>query len=482
MSSGITNNINPILGSNQLTMQNQQSNRRDWLKRSGSGFGLLALSSLLQSQAKANNSQTPRGLHHPARAKSVIWLFMNGGPSGIDLFDYKPALQRYDGKPFPGKVKTLFPYPGPIMASPFKFQKHGQSGATVSHVLPHLARHVDKMTFLHACVSKEQNHVPACYMVNTGSRQMGSPALGSWASYGLGRESNELPDYIVMYDHRSSPEGGASLWGSGFLPGEHQGVTFRPARSPILFLDRPSGLTQQTQLAQKNLLERLNRQHAEQYAHSSELEARIRAFETAYQMQSSVPRLVDLASESQATHELYGLHEPTTRHFGSQCLLARRMVEQGVPFIQIYHGGYENNWDQHGGLAEGHANNCSEIDRPIAGLLHDLEQRGLLDSTLIIWGGEFGRGPTAQDRDGRDHNPYGFTMWMAGGGVKTGYTYGATDEFGYMPVEHPVSMHDLHATVLHLMGIHEPQLTFRSAGRDQSATNGLGDIILPILA
>jgi hypothetical protein len=469
-------------------MQINQFNRREWLRRSGSGLGLLALSSLLQDSVQGHSShsepalQRDRVIHHPARAKSVIWLFMNGGPSGIDLFDHKPALKRYDGQPFPGEMKTLFPYPGPIMDSPFKFQKHGQCGATVSHVLPHLSHHVDKMTFLHACVSEEQNHVPACYKVNTGSRQMGMPALGSWASYGLGRESKELPDYIVMYDYRSAPEGGASLWGSGFLPGEHQGVTFRPGRSPILYLDRPSDMTRETQLAQKQLLHSLNRKHAEHHGFPNELEARIRSFETAFQMQSSVSQLVDLRSESRATQELYGLNESTTRHFGSQCLLARRMVEKGVPFIQIYHGGYENNWDQHGGLAEGHTKNCSEIDQPIAGLLQDLEQRGMLDSTLVIWGGEFGRGPTAQDRDGRDHNPYGFTMWLAGGGVKKGFTFGATDEFGYLPVENPVSMHDLHATVMHLMGIDESRLTFRSAGRDQSATNGLGSVVQPILA
>ncbi|MBX3422706.1 MAG: DUF1501 domain-containing protein [Pirellulaceae bacterium] len=463
-------------------LQDDQVRRREWLQRQGAGLGSLALSTLLSKEVQATGSLSGKTQHHPARATSVIWLFMNGGPSGIDLLDHKPALERYAGQPFPGELKTLFPYPGPIMPSPFKFRRYGECGAAVSQVLPHLAHQVDKLTFLQACVSEEQNHVPACYMMNTGSRQMGSPALGSWASYGLGRESNDLPDFVVMYDHRSSPEGGASLWGSGFLPGQYQGVTLRPKKSPILYIDRPGDLSQSTQHAQQRLLKSLNRQHAQQHPFSSELEARIRSFETAYQMQASVPNLVDLSSETQATYELYGLNDPTTRHFGSQCLLARRMVEQNVPFIQIYHGGYENNWDQHGGLAEGHAKNCMETDRPMAGLLLDLEQRGLLDSTLVIWGGEFGRGPTAQDRDGRDHNPYGFTMWLAGGGVKRGFTLGATDEFGYLPVEHPVSMHDLHATVLHLMGLDESRLTFRSAGRDQSATNGLGHVLHPILA
>jgi hypothetical protein len=456
--------------------------RRDFLKRSGSGCGMLALSALLNQHASGQATADVAGLHHKPRARSVIWLFMNGGPSGIDLFDHKPELTRRHGEPFPGKVKTLFPYPGPIMGSPFRFQQYGQCGATVSHVLPHLARHVDEMTLLKACVSEEQNHVPACLVVNTGNRQMGHPPLGSWATYGLGSQNRNLPAYVVMYDYRSSPEGGASLWNAGFLPGEHQGVAFRPTRQPILYVERAADLSASSQQAQLELLGWLNHRHLAQRAETAELEARIQSFETAYRMQAAVPELVDLSRESAATQDLYALDDPSCRHFGKQCLLARRMVEHGVPFIQIYHGGYENNWDQHGGLAEGHANNCREIDRPIAGLLTDLRQRGLLDSTLVIWGGEFGRGPTAQDRDGRDHNPYGFTIWLAGGGVKGGFSFGQTDELGYLPVEDPVSMHDLHATVLHLLGLDETRLTFRHGGREQTPTNGLGRVLHEIIA
>lgn len=457
-------------------------NRRELLTRAGGGLGSLALSTMLGGPKSAAAQHSTASRHHEVKAKSVIWLFMNGGPSSIDLFDHKPELERLHGTPFPGKVKTLFPYPGPIMGSPFRFSRYGQSGATVSHVLPNIAQQVDKLTFLRACVSEEQNHVPACFVVNTGSRQPGSPTLGAWATYGLANESRNLPEFVVMYDHRSAPEGGSTLWHSGFLPGENQGVTFLPGDNPILYSRRPAGTTARQQRQQLDLLAQLNQEHAELYPHNSELDARLRSFEMAYRMQTAVPQLVDLSGESEYSQRLYGLDDPACQHFGRQCLLARRMVEEGLPFIQIYHGGYENNWDQHGGLAEGHASNCREIDRPIAGLLADLEQRGLLKSTLVVWGGEFGRGPTAQDRDGRDHNPYGFSMWLAGGGVKAGHSHGQTDEFGYLPVEGAVTMHDLHATILHLMGLDERRLTFRHDGREQTPTNGLGHVIEEILA
>ncbi|MCP4945596.1 MAG: DUF1501 domain-containing protein [Planctomycetaceae bacterium] len=453
--------------------------RRELLSRAGGGMGMLALSSLLRD----NNAVSSPVVHQPTqKAKSVIWLFMNGGPSGIDLFDPKPLLTKLDGKPFPGKLKTLFPYPGNIMKSPFEFTQHGETGHHVSSVFPHLAKHVDDLTFLNACVSNEQNHVPACYVVNTGRQQVGSPNLGSWATYGLANESRELPEYVVMYDRRAAPEGGANLWSSGFLPGEFQGTLFRPGKHPILHLDRPQGLSTSTQDSQLQLLNWLNRRSATHYPDKTQWEARTKSFEMAYQMQASVPELADLSNETAATHDLYGLNDPDCKYFGAQCLLARRMVEREVPFIQIYHGGYENNWDQHGDLAGGHKDNCYETDQPIAGLLTDLKQRGLLDSTLVIWGGEFGRAPVSQDKDGRDHNPYGFTMWMAGGGVKRGYQHGETDEFGYLPINGAVSMPDLHATVLHLMGINEENLTYQFGGRKQTATNGLGHAVHEIIA
>ena len=452
--------------------------RREILGRAGGGFGMLALSSLLNQEAVARPA-APRGITR--KAKSVIWLFMNGGPSAIDLFDPKPMLDRLHGKPFPGKIRTLFPYPGNIMRSPFKFARHGDCGAPVSELFPHLSQQVDKIAFLKACVSNEQNHVPACYVVNTGRQQVGSPNIGSWATYGLAQESRDLPEYIVMYDRRSAPEGGANLWSNGFLPAQYQGTLFRPGDDPLLYLKRPSGLSKATQKSQLKLLKWLDQRRASATCFGDQMEARTRSFETAFQMQSSVPELANLSDETTATLDMYGINDSESEYFGSQCLLARRLVEREVPFIQIYHGGYENNWDQHSELAEGHAQNCRETDKPIAGLLADLEQRGLLDSTLVIWGGEFGRTPVSQDRDGRDHNPYGFTMWMAGGGIKGGVSHGETDEFGYLPVKDSVSMHDLHATVLHQMGIDESRLTFPFGGREQTPTNELGHVIQSIL-
>jgi len=453
--------------------------RRELLSRAGGGMGMLALSSMLQSEGAANSTN----VHLPVnKAKSVIWLFMNGGPSGIDLFDPKPLLTKMDGKPFPGKIRTLFPYPGNIMKSPYEFRQYGESGQFVSSVFPRLSKHVDEITFLNACGSNEQNHVPACYVVNTGRQQVGAPNVGSWATYGLANEKRDLPEYVVMYDYRSAPEGGANLWSSGFLPAENQGTLFRSGKHPILHLKRPDGLSRSTQEAQLELLNWLNERSIERYSGVQQLEARAKAFETAYKMQSSVPVLADLSSETAATLDQYGINDPKCKYFGAQCLLARRMVEQEVPFIQIYHGGYENNWDQHGDLVTGHAKNCYETDQPIAALLADLKQRGLLDSTLVIWGGEFGRAPVSQDKDGRDHNPYGFTMWMAGGGVKRGFRYGETDEFGYLPIQDSVSMPDLHATVLHLMGIDEERLTYQFGGREQTATNGLGRVVHEIIS
>lgn len=455
--------------------------RREFLSRTGGGCGLLALASLLQEEqhSRAGNSTGKSGA---GQTKSVIWLFMNGGPSGIDLFDHKPDLKKWDGKSFPGKIETLFPHPGPVMQSPYRFRKHGESGATVSEVYPHLARHVDKLTFLKACRSDAQNHVPACYMVNSGVIRVGAPCVGSWMTYGLGRSSRDLPGFVVMHDPRSAPEGGANLWDTGFLPGENQGVMFRPSAHPILYLKRPAELSRSAQAAQLNLLRQLNGRHSAQHPAEPQLQARIESFETAFRMQSSAGRVVDVSQESRLTQSLYGLDDPECRAFGHQLLMARRMVEDGVRFIQIYHGGWKANWDHHANLAEDHRQRCSETDKPIAGLLADLQQRGLLDSTLVVWGGEFGRTPTSQDRDGRDHNPFGFTMWLAGGGARPGFTYGKTDEFGYRPVENSVSMHDLHATILHLAGLDHDNLTFFHDGREQSLTNNRGSVIHDIVA
>lgn len=455
--------------------------RRALLAQAGSGFGAVALAGLLARGTSASTQVKPRRQIAP-QAKSVVWLFMNGGPSGIDLFDPKPTLDKWDGKDFPGSIETLFPYPGPIMKSPFRFSRHGETGAPVSEVMPHLARHVDDLTFLLACGSEAQNHSPACYMVNTGVTRFGSPCVGSWLSYGLGRETDDLPAFIVMHDHRSSPEGGSNLWDAGFLPGEHQGVPFQPSKSPVLYLSRPGSISAARQAGQLSLLRKLNATHQSRLPHEPALEARIRSFETAFRMQTSVPDFVDVSEETPETQRLYGLEEQECHDFGKQLLMTRRLIERGVRCIQIYHGGLQDNWDHHAGLKKKHTRLCFQTDQPIAGFLTDLKRRGLLDSTLVIWGGEFGRGPTSQDRDGRDHNPFGFTMWLAGGGVKPGVRHGETDEFGYQPVRDAVSMHDLHATILHLMGLDSDSLSHFHNGRDQTLTNGLDSVVHEVIA
>lgn len=459
------------------------SSRRDFLHQAGGGAGKLALASLLGSQlagsqlASARDHQSP---HYEAKAKNVIWLFMNGGASGIDTFDEKPVLKKWHGEFFPQKVKTLFPHPGPVMQSPYKFNKHGESGQEVSEIFPEVARHVDDLCVIRSCTSTELNHTPACYVANTGVSRVGSPALGSFATYGLGTENENLPGFVVMYDHRSFPEGGANLWSSGFLPPKYQGVPFRPQGEPVLYLNRSTSEYRQNH--RLNLLNKLNRLHQEKNRHNPELEARIESFETAYRMQTAVPELVDLSRESQKTLDLYGLDDPKSEPFGKRLMLARKMVENGVRFQQIYHGGWDRNWDSHGSLEKNHRELAFEIDKPIAGLLTDLKRRGLLDSTLVIWAGEFGRLPLSQNEDGRDHNPYGFTIWMAGGGVRSGFSYGQTDEFGYKAIENPVSMNDLHATILHLMGIDHEALTFFFNGREQTMTNSLGHIVKDLCA
>lgn len=449
--------------------------------RSGGGFGMLALSALL-NPSQSLGATVPISTPKLGKAKSVIWLFMNGGPSGLDLFSHKPALDKWDGKRFPGSIKTLFPHPGPIMKSPFKFQRHGESGLPVSELFPNIAKHVDDIAFLNACSSDSHNHVPACYMVNSGISRVGAPCLGSWASYGLGSGNDELPSYVVMYDHRTAPEGGANLWDAAYLPGENQGVPFRASDQPILFLNRHKNISAGSQKKQLAMLQKMNHWHANENPNQQELLTRINSFETAFKMQMTAPKIVDTAHETDATKNLYGIDVEESKIFGTQLLMARKMAEQGVRFIQIYHGGYKNNWDSHGNLEKAHRGLCMETDKPIAGLLQDLKQRDLLDETLVIWGGEFGRTPTSQDQNGRDHNPYGFTMWMAGGGVKPGITHGETDELGYKPIENEVTMHDLHATVLHLLGLDHEMLTYRFGGREQSLVNGLGNVVKEIIA
>ena len=464
-------------------------NRRDFLARAGNGLGLLALSSLLADEARgeAVDPLAPKPPHFPAKAKSVIWLFMNGGPSHVDTWDYKPELAKRDGQALPGFDKNTGFFTeqvGPLLKSPFKFTQHGQTGTWVSEIFPHLAKHVDDMAMVHGCYSDSNNHAPALFKMNTGMSRMGFPCVGSWLTYGLGSESRDLPAFCVMYDTqgRGIPKGHALNWGAGFLPGVYQGTAFKPQGSPIDNLNRPADVTD---AAQKNQLELLQKLNAADSAASSELEARAKSFELAYRMQMAAPEAIDLTKESEATKKLYGLDQPKASHFAKQCLMARRLVERGVRFVQVYSGGMDNDlsWDGHSNIQKNHSGFALETDQPIAGLLTDLKARGLLDSTLVIWGGEFGRLPIVQKGSGgRDHNPHAFTTWFAGGGTKPGSRHGASDEIGFKAVEDKSSVHDLHATMLHLMGLDHKKLTYRHNGRDFRLTDVAGNLIRDVVA
>jgi hypothetical protein len=452
---------------------------------------MLALAGMLQGQGRAPaNPLLPRPAHFPAKAKSVIWLFINGGPSHVDTWDYKPELARRDGQELPDfdRFTGFFANQvGPIMKSPFQFARHGQSGKWVSSIFPNLARHVDKMAFIHSCWTDSNNHSPALLKMNTGMTRMGFPCVGSWVTYGLGSESQNLPAFVVMYDTlgRGLPKGYAQNWGAGFLPSIFQGTALKPQGAPIDNLYRPGDLNDVQQRNQLDLLARLNRRQLVHRPEESELSARIETFELAYRMQLAAPEALDVSRETAQTHHLYGIDHPKCGHFAKQCLMARRLVERGVRFVQIYSGGEENerSWDGHQNIAANHTGFAAETDQPIAALLEDLQRRGLLEETLVIWGGEFGRLPIVQKGGtGRDHNPHAFTVWLAGAGVKAGYSHGATDEIGHRAVEDRVSVHDLHATILHLLGIDHLKLTHRFNGRDFRLTDVHGDVVQAVLA
>jgi hypothetical protein len=441
---------------------------------------MLALASLLDRAGAASlNPLAPKSPPLRARAKSVIWIFTNGGPSQVDTWDYKPELAKRDGQPLEGfDTKTGF-FPGsvgPLMKSPFEWQQHGKSGTWTSGLFPHLSQHVDKMTFIHSCWTKSNNHSPALFMMNTGETRMGFPCVGSWVTYGLGSVSDSLPAFVVMSDpkNRGLPKGTALNWGAGFLPSVYQGTWLRPQGEPIDNLKRLSNLTDERQRAQLDLLAKLNRASLGGSAVESELSARIESFELAYRMQTAAPEAFDVSKEPEHVKKLYGLDQPHCAHIASQCMMARRMVERGVRFVQIYSGGMENqqSWDCHADLVGNHTGFASETDQPVAALLADLEQRGLLNDTLVVWGGEFGRLPVSQKggKPGRDHNPHAFTVWLAGGGVKGGFHYGETDEIGHKAVVNRVGVHDLHATLLHALGLDHEKLTFKFQGLDQRLT------------
>jgi hypothetical protein len=469
--------------------------RRDFLHQAGGGFGLVALASLLQrdgllhAEAPAN-PLAPKAPHFEGKAKSVIWLFMNGGPSQVDTWDYKPELTKRDGqelKGFDPATGFFAGQVGPLMKSPFNFQQHGQSGTWVSDIFPNLAKHVDKMAFLHSCWTDSNNHSPALFKINTGMSRMGFPCFGAWVTYGLGSVSDNLPAFVSMYDTlgRGLPKGHAQNWGSGFLPSIYQGTALRPQGSPIDDLDRPGEMSNGQQRNQLDLLAKLNRRALEQKPGETELAARIETFELAYRMQMAAPEALDVLREPLPVQRMYGLDNPKCSHFSKQCLMARRLVERGVRMVQIYSGGMENerSWDGHTNIKDNHGGFAAETDQPIAALLSDLEARGLLDSTLVIWGGEFGRLPVVQKGGtGRDHNPHAFTVWLAGGGAKGGVHHGATDEVGFKAEVDRVSVNDLHATLLHLLGLDHKKLTYRYNGRDFRLTDVAGEVVKSILA
>ena len=474
--------------------------RRELLQRAGCGAGLLGLATLLRDEsllgAEANlpvvaDPLAPKPAHFVAKAKRLIWIFVNGGPSHVDTWDYKPELEKRDGKELEGfdRFTGFFANSvGPLMKSPFKFTQHGESGKHVSEIFPNLAQHVDKMAFIHSCHGKSNNHSPALFMMNTGFTQMGYPCVGSWITYGLGSESRDLPAFVVMSDPkgRGLPKGYSLNWGAGFLPSVYQGSWLKPQGEPIDNLKPPAELNDQRQRNQLDLLARLNQKHLEKHPAEKDFAARIESFELAYRMQLAAPEALDVNAEPEHIQELYGLHDDACSHFSKQCLIARRMVERGVRCVQIYSGGMENqrSWDGHNDIEGNHRGFASETDKPIAGLLEDLHQRGLLDDTLVVWGGEFGRLPVAQksNKPGRDHNPHAMAFWMAGGGVKGGCSYGATDEIGHKAAENRVNVHDLHATILHLLGLEHTNLTFRLNGRDFRLTDVEGEVIRDIIA
>ena len=460
------------------------------LQTTSCGFGAVALTALSQewspNQAAAS-PLAPKAPHFPAKAKSVIFLYMDGGPSHVDTFDYKPLLEKVDGqdpRKAMGKLEpTQFNNIGKVMKSPWKFQRHGESGRWVSDLFPHIAKHVDDLAFLQGMTSKFSEHTSANYFLHTGNGLQGRPSMGAWVGYGLGSENQDLPGFIVL-NGGLIPPGGLDNFNSGFLPASYQGSIFKPTDNPVANIKRTES-TDAQQRRKLDLLRELDAVALRQTNHDPQVEAAIANYEIAYRMQMAVPELMDLSAETESTKRMYGMESEWrgTQTFGRQCLTARRLVERGVRFIELTcPGGSGDRWDQHGGLFDGHTKNCRTVDQPIAALLADLKARGLFDSTLVIWTGEFGRTPFAQGRNGRDHNPFGFTLWMAGAGIQGGVLHGETDEFGYKAIQGKQEIHDLHATMLHLMGIDHTRSTFRFSGRDMRLTDVHGHLIEEILA
>lgn len=461
--------------------------RRDMLLHCANGFGAVALAALSMTRAgshaaAADNPMAPRPPHYRARARNVIFLYMDGGPSQVDTFDPKPRLEREHGQPMPGRVEpTQFNDIGRILKSPWKFRRYGDSGIPVSDLFPHVAQCVDDLAIVRSMVSNFPEHTNANYFLHTGHGQQGRPSMGAWVTYGLGSECDNLPGFVVL-ETGLIPPGGMDCFGSGFLPAAYQGSLFRRNAEPVADLRPPRG-DAATQRRKMELMRRLDQSAMRRTGSNDQLDAAIANYELAFRMQTAVPELMDIGGETRATRNLYGLDEAHTQAFGNQCLIARRLVERGVRFIEVLcppTGG--DRWDQHSNLETGHTNNARAVDRPIAGLLRDLKARGLLDETLVIWAGEFGRTPMAQGANGRDHNPYGFSIWLAGGGIKGGTIHGLTDEYGYHVIDGKVEIHDLHATMLHLLGVDHTRQTFRFGGRDMRLTDVHGEVVQQILA
>jgi hypothetical protein len=473
--------------------------RREFLWQAGGGFAGTALAYLLAQDGffprlaaagetpVGDSSLTPKPPHFPARAKACICLFMYGGPSQVDTWDPKPELTRHNGEPIPnleGDALLKARNPGKLLASSRKFAKAGQSGIEVSDLYPHLARCIDDMAIVRSTYADSFAHGSGLLQMNTGYLRLGYPSLGSWVSYGLGSVNQNLPAYVVLLDHRGGPIGGSPNWSAGFMPAVFQGTQLRTSGDPVLYLTPPPGVSSEQQRNECDLLANLNRLHAADSADNTELAARIASYELAFRMQAHAPEAVELAQETEQTRRAYGMDDPRTEKFGRRCLLARRLVERGVRFVQVYSGGghSEETWDAHSEVNKNHELHCGETDQPIAALLRDLKLRGLLDSTLVVWMGEFGRTPTGQNGKGRDHSPRGFSTWLAGGGVKGGQTIGATDDFGYAAVENKAHVHDLHASILHLMGMDHTMLTYFHGGRDHRLTDVSGRVVKELLA
>ncbi|MBM3784218.1 MAG: DUF1501 domain-containing protein [Acidobacteria bacterium] len=451
------------------------NSRRDFLLRTGMGFGAVAAQSLLAGPL------SPKAPHAPARAKAVIHLFMHGGVSHVDTFDPKPELKRISGQTLPAsfvqglKTSRIDFTKAIVRGSPWDFQRYGRGGTEISSLFPNIAKQADDFVLIRSCHGDAFDHAPAMYLHSTGSQFPGKPSLGSWTAYGLGSENENLPAFVVMSDGamKCGPQG----YGAGYLPAVYQGTIFRPGPVPVLNLAVPAGTSAQTQRATLDFIGAQNKEHAIARAGDDELEARLASYELAYRMQSTAPEAVDLSGESEATRKLYGIGEPRSDDFGRKCLLARRLVERGVRFVQLYSGTHlGDDWDgAHNDLAGSHNKMAPKSDQPIAGLLQDLKGRGLLDSTLVVWSSEFGRTPLAEGANGRDHHPYAFSMWMAGAGIQGGRVYGSTDEFGLRPVENPITAHDINATILRMIGMDHRKLTYFYQGRDQRLTDVHGE-------